>query len=43
MILAYILESNYVTKKEGFCYVVDNPIGNKIDYCLPILVISYTK
>jgi hypothetical protein len=41
MIITFILRCPQITKKENFCYVVDNPVDWKYSFNLPVLVVTY--
>ncbi len=43
MILTYVLNSKANSTEEGYCHVVNNPLGNQISFCLPVLVLKYDE
>jgi hypothetical protein len=43
MIVTYVLNSKANRTEEGYCHIVNNPLGNEISFCLPVLVIKYDK
>jgi hypothetical protein len=36
-----LIPGSHLKKVDGFCYVVNNPLGNELSYCLPLGVITY--
>eukprot|EP00760_Papus_ankaliazontas_P019634 PhM_4_TR18050/c1_g1_i1/m.43955/K03165/TOP3; DNA topoisomerase III len=44
MLLCFLLKgSSFFTHVPGFCYVIDNPIGDEVRYCVPLLIVSYNN
>ncbi|CAF0858850.1 unnamed protein product [Adineta steineri] len=41
MFISFILQCTQVTKREGFCYVVDNPVDWTYAFNLPVLIVTY--